>query len=106
MRRLAALVAGLPLDSALERSRDPHGAGVGWSTTEELLAVAIEVLDRADRHYVRANTKKGARQPKPLKVPRPRDHSAMRSRRPATVNELKQIVGMVGGARVTEEVPS
>ena len=102
MRRLAGLVAHLPPGCALHRALDPEGYGADWSHREELLALLIEVLDRHDRHFIEANRKKGAKRPKPIHIPRPRDISRNRAKRPATPEELRRIVGEVGGAVVEE----
>lgn len=85
---------------ALHRAQDPHGAGIGWNTQEELLAVLLELLDRHDRHFVIAHSKQNARKPKPLRVPRPRDQAARRERRPATGAEIANLAAGLGGAKV------
>jgi hypothetical protein len=64
---------------------------------ENLTALLIEVLDRHDRNFVIANSKKNARKPKPLKVPRP---GKPKKKRNATGDELAALVGKLGGAVV------
>lgn len=100
VRRLAALVANLPIGCALHRAADPEGFGAGWSQDTELLATLIELLDRHDRHFQRANSKKGARTTKPVVVQRPSDIAKRGQRRPATGDELRGMIGRLGGAAV------
>lgn len=71
LRRLAALVGGLPTDSALWRAMQPELAG--WGTQEELLALLCEISDATNQILVRVNSKRGAPAPRPLRVPRPYD---------------------------------
>lgn len=61
----------LPRDSATVRSLDPDYAGTGWDTNTELLAVIAEIIDQHSRWFYMANSKKNAKQPKPLNIPRP-----------------------------------
>lgn len=72
-RRLEALINGLPPGSALHRAVDPDGWGAGWTNQEELLAAICELIDTNNRLFLMANTKKNAKQPRPLHIPRPRD---------------------------------
>jgi hypothetical protein len=64
---------------------------------EELTALMIEVLDRHDRNFIVANSKKNAAKPKALHIPRPRDSKPKRN---ATGDELAKMVGKLGGAKV------
>lgn len=89
VRRILALIAGLPPGSAVHRSIDPHGAGKGWTTQEELLSTIAEVVDYGNRLFYAANTKKGSKQPKPLFIPRP----TQPKRRKANSDDLKRIFG-------------
>lgn len=69
MRRIRALVKGLPPGSAFHRSIDPEWWS--WDGQHELLAVIAELLDGANRMYLMAHSKKGAAKPQPIKIPRP-----------------------------------
>lgn len=71
VRRLWVLVRGLPLDSALARSYDPEGAGVGWSLTNHLLATVAEVSDDTNAILATVYGKPGSTPPKPLRIDRP-----------------------------------
>lgn len=73
LRRLLALVGGLPRGGALDRALDPDGWGSGWTHTEELLATIAELLDLHRRQYVVTNSKRGASKPRAIKIPRPSD---------------------------------
>lgn len=68
VRRLRALIAGLPIGSALHRSLDP--TGWAWGTTEELLAVLVEVVDLGNRQYVAFEAGRN-KVPKPIDIRRP-----------------------------------
>lgn len=48
---------------------DPRGWA--WTYTEELLATASELIDLGNRMFYSANSKKGARVPKPIEIKRP-----------------------------------
>lgn len=78
MRRIKALVGGLPRDSALLRHLDPEGSQ--WNNTTELLASLIEVVDFSNRLYIVAHAKKGAKAPEPIKVRRPGEKEREESR--------------------------
>lgn len=93
VRRVLALIIGLPPGSAIHRALDPKGVGVGWTTQEELMAVLIEVMDYGNRLFYSANSKKGAKQPKPLYVPRP---NRSRKRRKASSQDMKAIFAQKG----------
>lgn len=86
IRRLASLINGLPLDSALVRSYDPKRLGRGWGTQEELLAIIAELLDVNNRYFLSAHVKPGTQLPKPIYIPRPDDTQ----RKPPTP---KQVLG-------------
>jgi hypothetical protein len=62
------------------------------------MALLIEVLDRHDRNFIGAHSKKGTRPPPALRVPRPSDKREKAKRRPATPAELKAIIGKAGGS--------
>lgn len=103
MRRLRALIRGLPLDSALGRSVAPHR--LEWSTTEELLATLIEVTDAGNVMFFAAHSKPGTPRPRPIRVPRPGQpdgngaEPARRRRRPATADDMRRFFG--GAVRYT-----
>lgn len=71
VRRLLALLDGIPPGSALHRAVDPDGWA--WTTTEELMASLIEVADFGNRWYIAAHidSKKGGKVPDAIRVPRP-----------------------------------
>lgn len=105
MRRLRALVAGLPPGCALLRKLDPEGSR--WSTTDELLARLIEEVDRGNRWFFQANTEKDTPPPDPIEIRRPGEHRPddrpddrgeaesgdEPTRRPATAAEMKAFFG-------------
>lgn len=67
LRRLRALIGGLPPGSAVHRSVDP--AGYGWRNTEEMLALIAQLIDHTNR-LLFARTQKG-QVPKPIHIKRP-----------------------------------
>lgn len=73
VRRLGALVDGLPPGGALDRAVDPDGWGSGWGNTEELLAKIAELVHLNWAQFVVTHSKKGAQPPRPLRIPRPHD---------------------------------
>lgn len=85
------LVNALPVDSALKRDIPELG---GWTTTDHLLALLIEVVDAAGWRAVLPHMKKGAR-PTPITVPRPA--SPPEPKRRATSDDL---VRMFAGTAV------
>lgn len=101
-RRLRVLVVGIPLDGNVGREiGDPRATG--WGNVEELLAGILEVVDAGNRLYFRAHTKRGAQQPKPIKVPRPErttgETEPVKVKRQATSEELRAFFG--GAVRYT-----
>lgn len=100
MRRLTALVTNLPPGCALHRAEDPGGYGAGWTYTEELLATIAELIDRADRNFIAAHSKRNARKPRPIQITRPGELARRKRRRNATGEELAAMVGKLGGAIV------
>jgi hypothetical protein len=73
VRRLGALLAGLPARNALARALDPKGVGSDWGHVEELLATQAELIDQGNRLFYQAHAKKGSRDPEPIKIRRPWD---------------------------------
>lgn len=71
MRRLINLARWLPPNSALHRSIDPEGTGVGWDLTTHLLALIAEVCDVTNNVLIQVNTEESYRAPAPLSIPRP-----------------------------------
>lgn len=93
-RRLSVLVRGIPAESALGISTG--ALRPGWGATEELLATVVELVDAGNRSFFRVHSKRGAQQPKPIKVTRPADpNEPPKRRRKATSEDL---VAMFGGA--------
>lgn len=71
VRRLVALVTGLPPASALHRAVDPEGWE--WTAEREIQAATFEALDLANAMYQAAHEKDGTgRLRKLLRLPRPR----------------------------------
>lgn len=68
IRRLRALIRGIPPDSALQRAFDPNWR---WSSTDELLSSLIEVTDRNGRWFAQVHARKGSKVPDPVRIPRP-----------------------------------
>jgi hypothetical protein len=82
-RRFSSLLEWLPPEAALWRSTK-----TSWSEERELLALQVEMVDSLRRAFILANSKKGARQPDPVRIPRPWDKSAKRERRGTRLNDL------------------
>lgn len=61
-----------------------------WTRTDELVASLIEVVDASGWRVVSPHLEKGARTPKPLRVPRP---GQRRQKRKATSDDLKRMFG-------------
>lgn len=80
VRRLLTLVRGLPLDAALHR--EVATKAEQWTTAHELAAQTVEVTHALYAAFVAANSKKGARRPKALRIPRPGSESAGNAERP------------------------
>lgn len=92
VRRVLALVNGLPPDGATVRYSVYHGQQ--WSVTDELLAALIEEIDYGNRLYFSAHSKKNSQQPKPVKIRRPIDVIEIDGPRPqSTTTEVWQVFG-------------
>jgi len=90
LRRLRALVLGLPADAMIWR-RVP-----GWGVDQELAAVSAEIAHSSMRVQLSAYSKKGASIPKALRIPRPTDTDRRRPRtRRATPADLARFGGSV-----------
>lgn len=98
VRRLRALVEGLPPDAMLWR-RTP-----GWGTEQELAAVQIEVTHAVVRTVIAAFSKRGSAIPKPLHVPRPTDARKQPPRRKATAADFAKRGRVVHVSDVRREV--
>ena len=90
LRRLRALVFGLPPDAMLWRQRP------AWGTAEELAALNVEVAHSTMRVLLSAYGRKGASVPKPLRIPRPETTERRRPRRRRPVSEAR--MAEVGGS--------
>ena len=88
-RRVVALFEHLPPDAAVWRDM-----GVSWTTEMELQALGIEMLDAFRRTYIIANSKKGAKQPEPIRIPRPYEKTAPARARGTRLSELIQHMKM------------
>lgn len=84
-RRIVGLLTWLPAEAALWRSMK-----VSWTEDRELAAIQIELLDALRRTYIVANSKKGARMPDPVRIPRPWDAPREGSSRRGT--SLKELI--------------
>jgi hypothetical protein len=69
VRRVLSLVLGLPPTGALFRAAVTDGKS--WTTTDELLATVIEVLDQANGMYYSAHVKPGSQKWTPIEIHRP-----------------------------------
>lgn len=69
VRRIGALIGGLPPGGPLDRSL--NGAAAGWGPREEFLATAAELLDVGNRLFWQANFK-GKPPGEALEIKRPR----------------------------------
>lgn len=92
MRRLHSLIYGLPPNGAFARDLHPDTVGADWGNAEELLATAIELIDLGNRQFIKANSKKGAKSPKPIKITRPWERKS-EPKRTATLAEINELMG-------------
>lgn len=94
IRKLAALVSGLPRGSALHIAMS--GEEALWGTSDYLLAATVDHLAVANWLFVQANSKKGARNPYPDPVPRPGDKKKNEEpRRFASAKEVSAFIARV-----------
>ena len=100
MRRLLALVQGLPPGGALDRAANPDTLGVGWGNQEELLAVIAELVDQGNRDFAVANARPGAGKRQPITIDRPGRRPRKRQPEPGeTLAALQQLhAHHMGGA--------
>lgn len=87
-RRVTALMHGLGPDGALYRALRPDDWM--WTAEHELLALNAELTDALYRAFIRANSREGSQQPKPVKIPRPGQQN--RRQRGTTLAELTQMM--------------
>lgn len=90
VRRIRALVRGLPLDGVTIRETELDGKS--WSITDELLAIQAELIDHGNRMYYSAHAKNPGGVWKPLKITRPSDERPP-ERTISTVEDVKQFFG-------------
>lgn len=91
VRRIEALIKGLPTGSATAKALD-EGQRVGWGYQEELLAVCAELIDRQNRYVLQ--TMGGVKPNKlgsPIFINRPLTPV---KKRPATAADIRKIVGV------------
>jgi len=69
VRRIHALAEGLPLSGATFRAAATNGQQ--WTTTDELLAVLVELVDHSNRMYFSTHARKGQQVWKPIQIARP-----------------------------------
>lgn len=87
-RYINSLLVWLPADAAVWRS-----AKTSWSDEKELLAVNIEVVDALRRAFIVANSKKGSKEPEPVKIARPW-HKVTPTKRGTSLTELLTVMKM------------
>lgn len=97
IRKLSALVSGLPRGSALHIAM--RGEEAMWGTSDYLLAAAVDHLAVANWLYVQTHSKKGANNPRPDPIPRPGTKPKQRndSRRFASAKEVSAFISRVTG---------
>jgi hypothetical protein len=86
-RRLWALTKFLPRGAQVHLELEPS---VVWTQEDELLATLIEVVDVGNRTFIKANSKQGTKQPKPIVIPRPGRKS---TKRMSSIEEQKKYFG-------------
>jgi len=92
VRRIRALVRGLPIDGVTVRETELHGKP--WSITDELLATLIELIDHGNRMYYSAHAKNPSGVWKPLKITRPiEEEDQPPERKISTVEDIKRFFG-------------
>lgn len=69
VRRLNALVKGLPLQGVFFRTAATNGKS--WTTTDELLSVLIEIVDHGNAMYYETHKKPTAEKWKSIEIHRP-----------------------------------
>lgn len=97
VRRLSALINGLPADSATMRK--VTSGGQQWGQVEELLATLCELVDLTNRMLYAANfdTKKEAVWD-PIKIPRPYGQEVTIVKKKATTAETLSFLGTMAAS--------
>lgn len=91
VRRVEALINGLPTDSAYSRDANPTTVGSNWGHVEELLATVAQLIDLGNRQFAMANSKRGSRMPEGIKIRRPWERTIKRQ---ATAAEVQALLGL------------
>lgn len=105
MRRVLALVRGLPPDGAVARQIADDPLEVEWSIEVQLLAAIAELLDEANMLFFTAHAKEGTPFREPIRIRRPgAEQLETTTRRPATSDELRRF--FKGAVRYTGPAPS
>lgn len=95
VRRLLALVKGLPSDSATSRS--VNTGGEPWSMQDELLAALVEMVDQSNRMFFSAHAKEGTTVWDPVQIRRPGSRSENKPaedagpRKQASASEMRNV---------------
>lgn len=90
VRRIRSLVRGLPVGGATSRIQTN---GQAWTTTDELLASVVELIDHSNRMFFSANAKKGAQVWKPIHIARPQAAEEPREPKLSTRWEVYKFFG-------------
>ncbi len=102
VRRIIALVKGLPPRSAF--ARQAYSDGKDWGNTEELLSTLTELVDFSNRMTYARSAKKGEKVWDPIKIPRPYDELKEKQRKErrkvATGDELVKFFNRGSSGRV------
>lgn len=89
VRRLCALVRGLPPDSALHRN------GAKWTTQHEIAALAVERADMWWQVWVGMNAAKGSKLPEGIGITHPDRPKPEREKRSKKALSARQIAGLM-----------
>lgn len=95
------MILGLSPSSALAKEISPETSG--WGTSEELLATVAELVDLGNRQFALANSKKGTKAPKPIKISRPWEVKPS-SKRPASADEIGELMDGAPLLKMRKEV--
>jgi hypothetical protein len=97
IRKLLSLLSGLPRGSALHIATE--GESATWGTNDYLMANAVDHLAAANWLFVQANSKKGAKNPRPDPVQRPgskKNDDTADDRRFASAQEVRAFLARLG----------
>lgn len=92
LRRFRSLLQGLPAEGLVGRKLGTWESQ-GWNIQTELIAILAELIDVNTRVFVKANSKKGSPDPKPIKIPRPGSGTGETKKRKSTKAEIKRFFG-------------